>query len=51
MLYVKNKYISGTGKNVYINNSAPYGPDLGSYPKTLVVKFVGNNDYYNNITN
>jgi hypothetical protein len=36
--------------NDYINNTALYGTNVGSYPSSLSVDFVSNNDYYDSAT-
>lgn len=38
------------GTNVFVNNSAYYGNDSASYPKSISIKILSNGDYVNNFT-
>jgi hypothetical protein len=50
IIWIGNKYIDDN-TTVFSGNIAPYGDDVASYPKSLFVQFITNNDYYNPIGN
>ena len=50
IVWVSNR-ITVDSSNVFANNFAPYGANIGSYPKMIRIEFLDNNDYLNHFTN